>query len=260
MAQKFVCNCNGTMPLDAKALGVTVHQSLCRQEVGSFLKGLESADSLIVACTQEASIFNELATQSEKPLVAPLKFVNIREVAGWTQEAKTSGPKIAALLALGEMPEAEAVPVVNYESQGRLLIIGPGSQAIPWAQKLLESLEVSVLFTEPSELPLLRDYPIYSGVVTKLDGYLGNFSVSWDIRNPIDLEMCTRCGACLEVCPENAIDLSFQIDLNKCKAHRSCVTACASIGAISFDRQEIERSSEFDLILDLRSSPAMRDV
>ena len=258
MAQKFVCNCNGTMPLDAKALGVTVHQSLCRQEVGSFLKGLESADSLIVACTQEASLFSELATQSEKPLVAPLKFVNIREVAGWTQEAKTSGPKIAALLALGEMPEAEAVPVVNYESQGRLLIIGPGSQAIPWAQKLLESLEVSVLCTEPSELPLLRDYPIYSGVVTKLDGYLGHFTVGWDAKNPIDLEACTRCGACLEACPEQAIDLSFQIDLNKCKAHRSCVTACASIGAISFDRQERERSAEFDLILDLRPNPAMR--
>ena len=258
MAQKFVCNCNGTMPLDAKALGVTMHQSLCRQEVGSFLKGLNDSDSIVVACTQEASLFSELAAQSEKPLIAPLKFVNIREVAGWTQEAKTSGPKIAALLALSEMPEAEAVPVVSYESQGRLLIIGSSDQAIPWAEKLQTSLDVSVLCTEPGELPLARDYPIYSGVVTKLDGYLGNFSVSWDIRNPIDLEMCTRCGACLEVCPENAIDLSFQIDLNKCKAHRSCVTACASIGAISFDRQEIERSSEFDLILDLRSSPAMR--
>ena len=258
MAQKFVCNCNGTMPLDAKALGVTMHQSLCRQEVGSFLRGLDSADSLIVACTQEASLFSELATQSEKPLVAPLKFVNIREVAGWTQEAKISGPKIAALLALSEMPAAEAVPVVNYESQGRLLIIGPGSQAIPWAQKLHESLEVSVLCTDPGELPLLRDYPIYSGVVTRLDGYLGHFTVGWDANNPIDLEACTRCGACLEACPEQAIDLSFQIDLSKCKAHRACVTACASIGAISFDRQESERSADFDLVLDLRTNPTMR--
>ena len=103
MAQKFVCNCNGTMPLDAKALGVTMHQSLCRQEVGSFLKGLNDSDSIVVACTQEASLFSELAAQSEKPLIAPLKFVNIREVAGWTQEAKTSGPKIAALLALSEI-------------------------------------------------------------------------------------------------------------------------------------------------------------
>ena len=145
MSQKFVCNCNGTMPLDAKALGVSVHQSLCRQEVGSFIKALDGSEELVVACTQEAALFSELAEQSEKPLVAPLRFVNIREVAGWTQEAKASGPKIAALLALADVPEAEPVPVVQYESQGRLLIIGPGSSAIPWAEKVASTLEVSIL-------------------------------------------------------------------------------------------------------------------
>ena len=258
MSQKLVCNCNGTMPLDSKALGIPVHRSLCRQEVGSFLKALDGSDSLVVACTQEGALFNELVEQSEKPLVAPLRFVNIREVAGWTQEAKASGPKIAALLALADMPEAEPVPVVNYESQGRLFIIGPGSVALPWAEKLSGSLDVSVLCTEPGDLPLARNYPIYTGVVTKLDGYLGKFSVDWDLQNPIDPEMCTRCGACVEVCPENAIDLSFQIDLTKCKSHRDCVTACASIGAISFDRKDRERNAEFDLILDLRADPKMR--
>ena len=258
MSQKLVCNCNGTMPLDSKALGVPVHHSLCRQEVGTFLKALDGSDSLVIACTQEGALFSELAEQSEKPLVAPLRFVNIREVAGWTQEAKLSGPKIAALLALADMPEAEPVPVVNYESQGRLLIVGPGSQAIPWAEKISSSLDVSVLCTEPSALPLTRNYPIYSGSVTKLDGYLGNFSVDWDLQNPIDPEMCTRCGACVEVCPENAIDLSFQIDLDKCKSHRACVTACASIGAIAFERTERKRNAEFDLVLDLRVEPKMR--
>jgi len=246
------------MPLDAKALGVPIHQSLCRQEVGSFLKALDGSDSLVVACTQEGALFSELAEQSEKPLVAPLRFVNIREVAGWSQEAKSSGPKIAALLALTDMPEAEPVPVVNYESQGRLFIVGPGSIALPWAEKLSASLDVSVLCTEPGVLPLVRNYPIYTGSVTKLDGYLGKFSVDWDLQNPIDPEMCTRCGACVEVCPENAIDLSFQIDLSKCKSHRACVTACASIGAISFDRKDRARNSEFDLILDLRADPKMR--
>ena len=258
MSQKLVCNCNGTMPLDAKAIGVPIHQSLCRQEVGSFLKALDGSDSLVIACTQEGALFSELADQAEKPLVAPLRFVNIREVAGWTQEAKTSGPKIAALLALADMPEAEPVPVVNYESQGRLLIIGAGSQAIPWAEKLSPSLDVSVLCTQPGDLPLTRSYPIFTGAVTKLDGYLGNFSVDWQLQNPIDPEMCTRCGACVEVCPEGAINLSFQIDLGKCKSHRDCVTACAGIGAISFDRKERERNSEFDLILDLRVDPKMR--
>ncbi len=258
MSQKLVCNCNGTMPLDAKALGVTVHTSLCRQEVGTVIKALDGNESLIIACTQERALFGELADQSEKSLVAPLRFVNIREVAGWTQEAKSSGPKIAALLALAEMPEAEPVPVVSYESRGRLLIIGPGSQALPWAEKLGDSLDVSVLSTEPGALPISRNFPVYTGAVTGLDGYLGKFTVDWELQNPIDPEMCTRCGACVEVCPEGAIDDAFQIDLTKCKSHRDCVTACAGIGAIHFDRVERKRSSEFDLIMDLRADPRMR--
>ncbi|MFZ4062405.1 MAG: 4Fe-4S binding protein [Polynucleobacter sp.] len=258
MSQKLVCNCNGTMPLDAKALGVTMHTSLCRQEVGSFLKALDGNEPLVVACTQEGALFGELVAQSEKPLVAPLRFVNIREVAGWTQEAKSSGPKIAALLALADMPEAEPVPVVNYESLGRLLIIGSGNQALAWAEKLSDSLDVSVLCTEPGALPITRNFPVYTGDVTKLDGYLGNFTVDWDLENPIDPEMCTRCGACIDVCPENAIDDSFQIDLDKCQSHRACVTACASIGAIAFDRVERKRSSEFDLVMDMRTNPQMR--
>ena len=257
MSHKLVCNCNKTMPLDSKELGVSVHHSLCRQEVGTFLKTLEGSEPLVVACTQESVLFSQLAEQSEKPLVAPLRFVNIREVAGWTQEAKTSGPKIAALLAVADMPEAEPVPVVNYESQGRLLVVGPGSQAIPWAEKMAGSLDVSVLCTEPGDLPLSRNYPIYTGAVTKLEGYLGNFSVDWDLQNPIDPEMCIRCGACVDVCPENAIDLSFQIDLEKCKSHRACVNACASIGAIAFERVERKRHGEFDLVLDLRAEPKM---
>jgi ferredoxin len=257
MSQKLVCNCNGTMPLDGKSLGVPMHTSLCRQEVGSAIKAFNGSEPVLIACTQESALFSELAAQSEKPLVAPLRFVNIREVAGWTQEAKSSGPKIAALLALADMPEAEPVPVVNYESQGRLLIVGPGEQALPWAEKLGDSLDVSVLCTEPSALPIARNFPIYTGEVTKLEGYLGNFKVDWDLQNPIDPEMCTRCGACVEVCPSGAINDAFQIDLDKCKSHRECITACASIGAINFDRVERKRNAEFDLIMDLRIHPQM---
>ncbi len=258
MSQKLICNCNATMPLDGQALGLPMHTSLCRQEVGSFLKALDSDEPLVIACTQEGALFSELAEQSEKPLVAPLRFVNIREFAGWSQEAKQSTPKIAALLALADMPGADPVQEVNYESQGRLLIIGPGEQALTWAEKLSDSLDVSVLCTSPSALPLARNFPVYTGAISKLDGYLGNFSVEWELQNPIDPEMCTRCGACVEVCPEGAIDDAFQIDLNKCKSHRDCVKACASIGAIQFDRVERLRSVEFDLIMDLREEPQMR--
>ncbi|MBJ7502955.1 MAG: 4Fe-4S binding protein [Polynucleobacter sp.] len=245
------------MPLDAKALGVAMHTSLCRQEVGQFLTALDEPEPMIVACTQERALFSELAEQSAKPLGAPLRFVNIRELAGWTQEAKKSTPKILALLALAELPQADPVPVVEFQSQGRLLIIGPAEQALPWAEKLGASLDISVLSTEAGTLPLSRNFPIYSGVVSKLDGFLGQFTVAWNLINPIDPEMCTRCGACVNACPEDAIDASFQINLERCKSHRACVTACAGIGAIQFERSDTLRSGEFDLIMDLRAIPSM---
>lgn len=258
MTKKLVCDCNRSMPLDAKNLGVPVHTALCRQEVGQFLNALNEPEAIVVACTQERSLFSELAVQAEKPLIAPLKFVNIRELAGWTQEGAQSSPKIQALLALADLSEPDPVPVVDYKSEGRLLIIGSGASAFYWANQLGSSLEVSVLCTQPGPLPTSRDFLVFTGQVTKLEGFLGRFQVSWDLKNPIDPEMCTRCGACVAVCPENAIDTSFQIDLNKCKSHRACVSACAGIGAINFERTDQSREGEFDLILDLQETPSVQ--
>jgi ferredoxin len=246
------------MPLDPKEMGLPIHTSLCRQEVGQFLNALNEPEAIVVACTQERALFSELATQAEKPLVAPLKFVNIREMAGWSQDASQSHPKIKALLALSDLPEPDAVPVVDYKSEGRLLIIGAGEEVFYWANRLGESLEVSVLCTNSTPLPTGRSYPVFSGNVTSLQGFLGSFSVKWELDNPIDPEMCTRCGACVTACPEDAIDLSFQIDLDICKSHRACVTACAGIGAINFERVERAREGEFDLILDLQSQPSIQ--
>ncbi len=251
-----VCNCNKTMPLDAKALSealklktpLMVHSELCRREVGAIDAAVKSGQDTLVACTQEASLFSELSKESETPLA----FVNIRENAGWSKDADHATPKIAALLALAGLPEPEPVTSVSYKSEGQLLIIG-SAQALQWAEQLHEQFDVSVLLTNPagSELPALRRYPVFSGKLATIQGYLGNFEVSWSQTNPIDLETCTRCNACIHVCPENAIDFSYQIDLDKCKAHRQCVAACGEIKAIDFARAEAGRTEQYDLVLDL---------
>src|SRR4030095_12140978 len=54
-------------------------------------------------------------------------------------------------------------------------------------------------------------------------------------------------------CPEQAIDESYQIDLDRCKDHRACVVACGAIGAIDFARQDVVRAERFDLVLDLHA-------
>lgn len=261
-----LCSCNRTMPLDAAALSralqlkkpLLVHSELCRREIGAFEGAIKGEEPVIVACTQEAPLFKELADNAEARV--PLQFVNIRENAGWSVQANEAMPKIAALLAAAALPEPEPVPVVSYKSEGQLLIIGQGEAAVDWAERLTEQLDVNVLIVSQSgngELPIQRRYPVYSGKVKTIKGYLGAFEVSWEQVNPIDLEVCTRCNACIEVCPEQAIDYSYQIDLDKCKSHRQCVAACGDIRAIDFERHETAKTERFDLVLDLSAQPVI---
>jgi ferredoxin len=259
-----LCNCNKTMALDAKALAaalklkqpIRMHTELCRKEAGSFEEALKD-ESCVVACTQEAPLFSELAEAANA--TTELKFINIREYAGWSKEGAKATPKIAALLALADLPEPEPVPGVSYKSDGELLIVGPAGAAISWAEKLAGQLGVNVLITnQQGELPAERRYPVWSGKVKSVKGYLGAFEAAWEQDNPIDLEACTRCNACIHACPEQAIDFSYQIDLDKCKSHRECVKACGAIGAIDFARSGRARDDRFDMVLDLSREPLIK--
>jgi ferredoxin len=266
MSTEFkVCSCNHSMPLDAvagaklsAALGnapLTVANGMCRQDAGSCRAALQGSETVVVGCTQERALFNELA----QPVPAPVRFVNLRESGGWGAEARQALPKMAALLAAAALPEPEPMPAVHYSSRGRLLIIGSADQALPWARRLAAQLEVSVLLTAGSanELVQERMFALFSGQRIAVAGWLGAFRVRWLQANPIDLATCVRCNACIDACPEQAIDLTWQVDLGRCRAHRDCVAACGAIGAIDFGRSAIEaqRSAECDLIFDLSATP-----
>ena len=141
------------MPLDAAALARAlelrgeppVNTMLCQKELARFAD--HAAGDVVVACTQEATLFGDVAEEGGK--TQAIRFVNIRETGGWSAEAKRATPKIAALLALAAMPDPEPVPRVAYTSQGQLLIAGPAEAALHWAQVLAPQLAVTVLVTGP---------------------------------------------------------------------------------------------------------------
>lgn len=262
-----LCNCNRSMPIDGAAaekigtvLGTAslpVATELCRHEVSAYLGALDGVDDVIVGCTQERALFAELAQQ--KGSVAPLRFVNLRETGGWGADRKQSLPKMAALLAATALPDPEPVPVVDYRSEGHVLIVGPADRALPWARRLQDQLEVSVLLTGSAhaEMPVERTFPVFSGEQVTVAGWLGAFTAEWRQHNPIDLEICTRCNACVTACPEQAIGLDYQIDMEKCRSHHDCVKACGAIGAIDFARGDTRRNTASDLIFDLSDTPLL---
>jgi ferredoxin len=252
------------MPLQPKILesvlheNLTLHTTLCRREAPAFQKALASGEEIVVACTQESRLFNELADETPGAKGVPIRFVNIRETGGWSKDAAQASPKIAALLALAHLPEPEPVTTVTYKSQGRVLIIGNLDVAERAADLLSDSLQVTLfsLGAGQGDVAQERRYPVLAGKIGALSGWLGAFELVWERNNPIDLDLCTRCNACVAACPEGAIGLDFQVNLDKCQSHRACVSACGMAGAIDFSRPSQEMRDAFDIVLDLRATPA----
>ena len=181
----LICSCEDTMPPDGDAVrracrGTVIEgRQFCRAELERFRKAAADAETLVVACTQEAPLFREVASEVEGS--APLSFVNIRETGGWSRDAAKAGPKMAALIAAAAEP-APDIPFVPMTSEGITLIYGRDEQAIEAANLLKDQLDVTVLIRPDAKLAPSRvtEFPVVKGVVRAAKGYLGAFEITVD--------------------------------------------------------------------------------
>ena len=180
----LVCSCEGTMPLDSDAFRrgcggadlVTANQ-LCRAELDRFRTVAASKWPITLGCTQEARLFRESAAPD-----GDLRFVNLRETSGWSTDAATAGPKMAALAAAsaeGLMPDLSHV---QLESAGAILIYGCDDRAVEAANLLKQHLDVTLLTMSADNVspPRVTDFPMMKGTIRAANGYLGAFEITVD--------------------------------------------------------------------------------
>ncbi|HYF06742.1 MAG TPA: 4Fe-4S ferredoxin, partial [Acetobacteraceae bacterium] len=183
----LVCSCEDTMPLDGKALArgcgasgqVRTAEQLCIAQLDRFMAALKAGGPVTVACTEKAPLFTQEAEAAGADV--PLAFVNVREHAGWSREARGTGPKMAALIAAaGEtMPEVALVPLA---SEGVTLILGRDGTALQVAQRLKDTLDLTVLLTDAEPVTPLpgAEFPVLRGRARTATGWLGAFEVVVD--------------------------------------------------------------------------------
>jgi ferredoxin len=182
----FVCSCERTMPAygDSVAHGcgdaaVETGDQFCGAELDRVRATLGGADPVVIACTQQAPLFGEIA--EEMDFAGPLAFVNIRETAGWSDESVAAGPKAAALLAMAAEPAA-APAAVTLSSKGVILIYGRDETAIEAGRRLAEKLNVTAMLTRPGQIPppMRWEFPVAQGTIRHAAGHLGSFELTVD--------------------------------------------------------------------------------
>jgi ferredoxin len=189
MPRKLIlCDCAGSQPLSpdviSKATGVQcskVHSALCTREAGRAVTAMQGGD-VVIACQQERARFEEMAADAGLP--AP-GFVDLRDRAGWAEDAGEAAPKMAALVAEALLP-GEAPHALDVSSDGLCLIVGPGAVALPAAEQLAEALAVTVLLTDAHDLPMDRRFDVIRGTLKRVEGALGGFEVTIDALQELE--------------------------------------------------------------------------
>ena len=194
----LLCDCEGTMDLDAKSLEkffgggkVPINTHLCRAQIANFTQALEGGEPVIVACTQEAPLFDEKAVEGNP--ATPVSYTNIRERAGWSSQAGAALPKIKALLAEATL-DAPPTTSVSLSSQGNVLVYGDDEAAIAAAKQLAPRLAVTCLIKHKPDIapPRLMDVPIFFGKISQASGHLGAFHVTVDGYAPLQVSSRTE--------------------------------------------------------------------
>ena len=188
----ILCDCSGSQPLDSEALSAAtglpcskVHSHLCTTESEAAAAALQDPDA-IFCCGQESRFFTALAEELGQDAPA---FLDLRDRAGWSRDALKAAdvlPKMSALVSEAQL-DLRPAKSVDVVSEGLCLIVGTADVALLAAEKLQDSLGVTVLLTDAAEPPLSRGFDTIRGQLRSAQGALGGFEITVDALQSLDV-------------------------------------------------------------------------
>ena len=187
----LLCSCDKTQPIDTNILKAAIQATeavkvdqLCTNELGVAVQHLGGENEVVIACGQQAALFERLCDEIEEETgrVAPLNFIDLRDRAGWAPKgakSKRITAKQSALLATSQLSNP-IVPLKNIISDGVCCIIGPTEQCIRMAELVQDDLGVTCVVTDsgPISLPSSR-YDVARGQLKSAKGALGCFELEF---------------------------------------------------------------------------------
>lgn len=189
MAKSLItCDCLGSQSIDAAALSKTTGldvrapcSALCTTQIDRAAGALTEGNS-IICCLQESQVFETLA---EELGVAPPDLLDLRDRAGWSDDAGSNLAKMSALIAEAQLPAAPE-KTIDVISGGMCLILGPDAAALAAAEQLKDHMAVTVLLSDGTEVPDTRDYDVVLGRLRRASGALGQFEVMIDALQQVE--------------------------------------------------------------------------
>lgn len=253
----LVCGCEpGSPKMDAEveqlaAQGLTFVpiQRACRDRLAETAQ-LAQSGPCVMGCTQESSVFQNVSNLS-----SDFQTINLRGVlkGQGLDEKSQLAAALAAKAAFHLAYKADPVPAVLFRSHGHLAVISDDEFGFDLASTASSGLDVEFLVKNPNALSLMGDRPMQVAAVevVQLQGYLGQFTLRVKKSNPVDTELCTRCGACVAACPTQSISPdSLTVNLDSCDRSGMCIKACGSFQAISFADLDQISERQVELVID----------
>ena len=186
-------------------------------------KALTSIDSSIKVYL--GSGFPELTPQSDFSLSPTLQLNG--DLASFTEEELQQ-------IGQAELKRINSTTYRSYTRNPDFRVAVLGSSA----QSLTQFLETygGVLEIEPL---LLKGYHSEYQTIDdlKVTSIATGYTLEYTVRTPVDKTLCSYCGLCGPVCPEDCLDPDLFLDISRCSYCNECVKICP-VNAIDLYRAE----------------------